>query len=270
MYISKLHSFPSTTTTTTPFLHLHHHSIQFNNPKNPNYLTFTLNFPSISLNCTSSTPNSLSSIKPYLQSEWKFILQGWAFSAISVFSLSKIVPKAGSLSSILCDVNSIKYDGAFIAGLFGVRLVSSYLQQACLWEAAFNCSYKIRVHVFQRVLERDLGFFDGGDNGGVSAPDIAHRITSEASDVAVTVFALLNTIVPSTLQLSAMAAQMLAISPTLTRISALVIPSVALAITLLGSRLQRISRMAHLSIAALSAYLNEVTMSVDDSVTLAR
>ncbi|KAF6137323.1 hypothetical protein GIB67_036360 [Kingdonia uniflora] len=43
---------------------------------------------------------------------------------------------------------------------------------------------------FERVLKRDLRFFEGGS--GVSAGDIAYRITSEASDVADTVYALLN------------------------------------------------------------------------------
>lgn len=178
-----------------------------------------------------------------------------------MFSLSRIVPKAGRLSSILCDVNAIKSDGVMLAALFSARLVANYLQQAYLWEATFNLACKIRVYVFERVLERDLGFFEGGD-GGVTAGDIAHRITTEAADVADTIFALLNTIVPSMLQLSAMGAQMLIISPILSLISALVVPSVALAITFLGARLRKISRKAHLSIATLSAYLNEVLPSI--------
>uniref|UniRef100_A0A803L2V5 ABC transporter B family member 29, chloroplastic n=1 Tax=Chenopodium quinoa TaxID=63459 RepID=A0A803L2V5_CHEQI len=252
-------------------------------PKTPNHTNnfyFSLKFPpkssfkpSISLKFSSipssayslsSSISSFQSIKPYIQSEWRLILQGWTCSAISVFFLSKIVPKAGRFSLILGDFCSINNDVAILASYFVVRLVANYLQQAFLWEAAFNSAYKIMVYVFQRVLERDLGFFEGGDDHGVvvSSGDISHRITSEASDVAETIFALLNTIVPCTLQLSAMAAQMLVISPVLSMISALVIPSVALSITLLGARLQRISRKAHQSIAALSAYLNEVLPSI--------
>ncbi|XP_021766543.1 ABC transporter B family member 29, chloroplastic-like [Chenopodium quinoa] len=271
MSLIQLHSFPSS-------------FLQINlKPKTPNHtknFNFSLKFPlkssikpSISLKFSSipssadslsSSISSFQSIKPYIQSEWRLILQGWTCSAISVFSLSKIVPKAGKLSLILGDFSSINNDVAILASYFVVRLIANYLQQAFLWEAAFNCAYKIRAYVFQRVLERDLGFFEGGDDHGVfvSSGDISHRITSEASDIAETIFALLNTIVPCTLQLSAMAAQMLVISPVLSTISALVIPSVALAITLLGARLQRISRKAHQSIAALSAYLNEVLPSI--------
>ncbi|XP_021765026.1 ABC transporter B family member 29, chloroplastic-like isoform X2 [Chenopodium quinoa] len=271
MSLTQLHSFPS------PFLQIN------SNPKTPNHTNnfyFSLKFPpkssfkpSISLKFSSipssayslsSSISSFQSIKPYIQSEWRLILQGWTCSAISVFFLSKIVPKAGRFSLILGDFCSINNDVAILASYFVVRLVANYLQQAFLWEAAFNSAYKIMVYVFQRVLERDLGFFEGGDDHGVvvSSGDISHRITSEASDVAETIFALLNTIVPCTLQLSAMAAQMLVISPVLSMISALVIPSVALSITLLGARLQRISRKAHQSIAALSAYLNEVLPSI--------
>ncbi|KAL2900179.1 ABC transporter B family member 29 chloroplastic, partial [Bienertia sinuspersici] len=220
--------------------------------------------PSSSDNFHSSSISSLQTIKPYIQSEWKLIIQGWTCSAVSVFCLSKIIPKAGKFSSILGDNHAIKCDGAILAAFFAVRLAANYLQQAFLWEASFNSTYKIRAYVFRRVLEQDLGFFEGGDHHGVcvSPGDISHRITSEASDVADTVFALLNTIVPSTLQLSAMAAQMLVISPILSTISALVIPTVALAIAFLGVRLQRISRKAHISFAALSSYLNEVLPSI--------
>lgn len=77
-----------------------------------------------------------------------------------------------------------------MAVLVLARLVSCYWQQAFLWDAALSAAYEIRVQVFKRVLERDLGFFEG--SGGVSAGDIAYRITAEASDVADTVYSLLN------------------------------------------------------------------------------
>lgn len=77
-----------------------------------------------------------------------------------------------------------------IGVLFLVRLVCSYFQQCLLWEASIQAVYKIRVCVFERVLKRDLGFFEGGCGNDVG--DIAYRITAEASDVADTVYALLN------------------------------------------------------------------------------
>lgn len=109
--------------------------------------------------------------------------------------------------------------------------------------------------MFDRVFQRDLGFFEGND--GVPAGDIAHRITAEVADVADTLYALLNTTVPNTLQLFAMAAQMVALSPTLSLMTALVVPCMSLVIAYLGERLRRISRNAQLSAARLSAYLNE-------------
>lgn len=123
-----------------------------------------------------------------------------------------------------------------------------------------NCGCDVRVHVFREVVEGDLGIFEG--RFGVSSGDVAYRITAEAADVADTVYYLLNAIVPSLLQLSAMTAQMLAISPILSLICTLVIPSIAFINGHLGEKLREISNRAHLSVATLSAYLNEVLPSI--------
>ncbi|KAI3473358.1 hypothetical protein Pfo_030648 [Paulownia fortunei] len=205
---------------------------------------------------------SLTAIKPYLQSEWRPILSGWLCSTISVYSLSKIVPLAGRLSSVMATANlvSLRKEGLVLGVLVLTRIVANYLQQAFLWEAAMNCVYKIRVYVFHRVLQRDLEFFES--EKGILPGDVAYRITAEAEDIADTVYSLLNTIIPSTLQLSAMATQMLIISPVLSLISALVIPSMALTIGCVGEKLRTLSNKANLSTAALSAYLNEVFPSI--------
>ncbi|KAK4419395.1 ABC transporter B family member 29, chloroplastic [Sesamum alatum] len=216
--------------------------------------------------CNASSPSiklaSLAALKPYLQSEWRPIISGWLCSAISVYSLSRIVPLAGKLSSVMTTENlmNLRSEGLILGVLVLTRIVANYLQQALLWEAALSCVCKVRVYVFNRVLQRDLGFFEG--EKGILPGDVAYRITAEADDIADTVYSLLNTIVPSTLQLSAMATQMLVISPVLSLISALVIPSMALIIGCLGEKLRTISNKAQLSTAAMSAYLNEVLPSI--------
>ncbi|XP_047978298.1 ABC transporter B family member 29, chloroplastic isoform X2 [Salvia hispanica] len=205
---------------------------------------------------------SLTALSPYLQSEWRPILTGWLCSAVSVYSLSKLVPLAGQLSSSIAVSNlaTLRNGALALGALLLIRIVANYLQQACLWDAALNCAYNIRVHVFDRVLQRDLGFFEGGN--GILPGDVAYRITAEAEDVADTVHSLLNTIVPSVLQLSAMATQMLTISPQLSLISAFVIPAMALTVGCLGEKLRIISNEANLSTASLAAYLNEVFPSI--------
>ncbi|KAK6915805.1 ABC transporter-like, ATP-binding domain [Dillenia turbinata] len=205
---------------------------------------------------------SLNSIRPFVQSQWKPILGGWFCSAISVFSLSKLVPRLGQYSTLLGagDHSALKNEAFVIAALLLLRLIANYWQQALLWDAALNSVYKIRLDVYEKVLQRELGFFEG--RGGASAGDIAYRISAEASDVADTVYALLNTIVPCLLQLFAMATQMICISPALASLSALVIPCMSITIAYLGERLCMISKKARLSIAKLSAYLNEVLPSI--------
>ncbi|XP_038906373.1 ABC transporter B family member 29, chloroplastic [Benincasa hispida] len=198
------------------------------------------------------------SLIPYILSQRKHILAGWLCSIVSVSSLSLLVPKIGKFSSIIDKIDVIKLwgQGLVLGILVFARFVASYCQEAFIWDAALNAIYEIRVRVFERVLAMDLDFFEGGS--GISSGDIAYRITAEASDVADTVYSLLNTVVPSMLQLSAMATQMLAISPVLSLIAAMVIPCVALVIAYLGERQRQISKMASLSIANLSSYLNEV------------
>ncbi|CAH2074244.1 unnamed protein product [Thlaspi arvense] len=203
-------------------------------------------------------------VKPYLQSESRTILAGWLCSLVSVVSLSQIIPRIGSFTSNLnanaASPMKLRNAALVLAALFLARVVAGYLQQAYLWEAALNSVYRIRVFAYQRVLERELEFFEGGN--GISSGDIAYRITAEASEVADTMYALLNTVVPSAFQISAMATHMLVASPVLTLVSAMVIPSVALVIAFLGDRLRKISRKAQIASASLSSYLNEVLPAI--------
>ncbi|XP_022888539.1 ABC transporter B family member 29, chloroplastic isoform X2 [Olea europaea var. sylvestris] len=256
-----------------PLFHLQINSTYTYNTSNANpfSVSFCKSSSTPTTTATATSPNgrppptkftSLVSLKPYLQSDWRPILSGWVCSAVSVYSLSKIVPLVGKFPSLLTTANPmhLRKEGLVLGVLVLVRIIASYLQQAFLWEAALNCVYKIRVYVFNRVLQRDLGFFEG--EKGVLPGDIAYRITAEASDVGDTVYSLLDTIVPSTLQFAAMATQMVITSPTFSLISALAIPSMAFITGYLGETLREISNEAHLSIAALSAYLNEVFPSI--------
>nr|XP_011467282.1 PREDICTED: ABC transporter B family member 29, chloroplastic isoform X1 [Fragaria vesca subsp. vesca] len=206
--------------------------------------------------------DSLTSLKPFILSQKRPILLGWLCSLVSVYSVAEIVPKIGKLSAQIgsLDPVTLKNEGLVLGVLVLARLVAVYWQQAFLWEAALKAAYRVRVHVWEKVLERDLGFFEGA--GAKQTGDVAYRITAEASDVADTVYAVLNTVVPSALQISVMAVKMVAISPMLSGISVVVIPCMALVIAYLGEKLRMISNKAQLSTAALSAYLNEVLPAI--------
>ncbi|KAI4310554.1 hypothetical protein MLD38_035524 [Melastoma candidum] len=85
--------------------------------------------------------------------------------------------------------------------------------------AVLNAVCEIRVRVYGRGLERDLGFFEGRDRGGVEFGDVEHRIAAEAEDVSDTIYAALNTVVPTAMQVAALSMHMVAISPCLLVIS---------------------------------------------------
>ncbi|KAL0910446.1 hypothetical protein M5K25_021430 [Dendrobium thyrsiflorum] len=207
---------------------------------------------------SSSSSSSFDRIKPYLQSEWEPILKGWVCSVVSVCCLSVAVPKAGQIPSILTSVGSDRMvaEGMALATLAFARSAATYLQHAFLWEAALGAAFRIRAYVFGRVIESDLGFFEG--NARVEAGDVAHRLTSEASDVADMLYSLLNTVVPNTLQFLVMATQMVVLSLPLALVSALGVPCLLLFIGYLGERLRGISRRAQITAAKLSSYVNEV------------
>ncbi|KAK7267995.1 hypothetical protein RIF29_20677 [Crotalaria pallida] len=256
----------------------HHHLPKLRPTPSPSFILTPLTTnrpslkPSFTINNSNSTPsnpipskthpfsNAFHFLKPYLLSLHKPILSAWLCSALSVFSLSKLISKFSTISAT-ATATAIDASQLLVLGCLVItRLVASYGQHALLWDAALKAVYELRVHVFERVVERELEYFESKD--GVSVGDIAYRITAEASDVADTLYAVLNTIVPSTLQLFAMMTQMLIVSPVLTLISAMVIPSMALVVAFLGQELRKISREAHLSIAALSAYLNEMLPAI--------
>ncbi|VAH32213.1 unnamed protein product [Triticum turgidum subsp. durum] len=208
----------------------------------------------------------LSEVFPYVAAEWRTIAKGWACAAAAVYCLSRTVPAAGRLPRALAagvggGVSAEVSRGVVaLAAFASARAAAAYVQQALLWEAALRAVWRLRERAFERLLARDLAFFDGRE--GMAAGDIAHRITDEADDVADAVYSVLNTIVPTSLQLIAMGTQMVAINPQLSLVAAMVIPCMSIVIAKLGERLRQISKEAHLSLAMLAAYLNDVLPSM--------
>ncbi|KAF7009114.1 hypothetical protein CFC21_023711 [Triticum aestivum] len=208
----------------------------------------------------------LSEVFPYVAAEWRTIAKGWACAAAAVYCLSRTVPAAGRLPRALAagvggGVSAEVSRGVVaLAAFASARAAAAYVQQALLWEAALRAVWRLRERAFERLLARDLAFFDGRE--GIAAGDIAHRITDEADDVADAVYSVLNTIVPTSLQLIAMGTQMVAINPQLSLVAAMVIPCMSIVIAKLGERLRQISKEAHLSLAMLAAYLNDVLPSM--------
>ncbi|KAM0861271.1 hypothetical protein ACQ4PT_046008 [Festuca glaucescens] len=214
----------------------------------------------------STPPHPLSEVFPYVAAEWRTIAKGWACAAAAVYCLSRTVPAAGRLPRALAagvggGVSAEVSRGVVaLAALASARAAAAYVQQALLWEAALRAVGRLRERAFERLLARDLAFFDG--RAGMAAGDIAHRITDEADDVADAVYSVLNTIVPTSLQLIAMGTQMVAINPQLSLVAAMVIPCMCVVIAKLGERLRQMAREAHLSLAMLAAYLNDVLPSM--------
>ncbi|KAG2279222.1 hypothetical protein Bca52824_050442 [Brassica carinata] len=174
--------------------------------------------------------------------------------------LSQIIPRIGSFTSNLNATSPTKLRNAGLVPLCSSPESSPVISSKRISGRLLSTPSTGSVSSRTRGLERELEFFEGGN--GISSGDIAYRITAEASEVSDTIYALLNTVVPSAFQISAMATHMVVASPLLTLVSAMVIPSVALVIAFLGDRLRKISRKAQIASASLSAYLNEVLPAI--------
>lgn len=143
-------------------------------------------------------PYPLPDVFPYITAEWEAVAKGWACAAVAVYCLSRAVPAAGRLPRALAGgggggsaaVEVAARGGVALAAFASARAAATYAQQAFLWEAALQAAGRLRERAFERLLERDLEFFEG--RGGVAAGDIAHRITDEADDVADALFSVLN------------------------------------------------------------------------------
>jgi putative ABC transport system ATP-binding protein len=109
-----------------------------------------------------------------------------------VSALFLFVPQIGDLSNLLAkgDMEQLLPKAAQVLALVAVRSVAQFWQQALLWEASLRITYKLRAYVYERVLQRDMDYFEG--EGGAAAGDIAFRLTAEADDTGDTVHSLLH------------------------------------------------------------------------------
>ncbi|KAL2645482.1 hypothetical protein R1flu_013069 [Riccia fluitans] len=208
------------------------------------------------------SPKTLKILIPFMYPQLPIILRGWFCTFVSVACLYLFVPQIGHMSNLLSQGNLIDLGRKMIwvVLIVGVKSVAQFWQQALLWESALNITFSVRSHVFKRVLDREMSFFEG--QRAAAAGDLAFRITSEAEDMGDTIFSLLQMMVPSALQLVAMATRMITLNPILALATFSVVPCMGIVIAMLGEKLRKIARKGQDSIANLSAYLNEVLQSM--------
>ncbi|GAQ83911.1 ATP binding cassette subfamily B [Klebsormidium nitens] len=141
-------------------------------------------------------------------------------------------------------------------GLITMRCAAQYGQDVWLWEAALHITSSVRKQVYGHVQLLGLSYFEGA--GDTAAGDTAYRLTAEADQMGAMVFAFLQRLIPSALQLVAMLAKMLVLSPFLSGATLAVAPLMSLLIARLGDRVRRLSRSSQDQVAELSAHVNEI------------
>eukprot|EP00899_Mesostigma_viride_P026636 jgi/Mesvir1/7157/Mv02517-RA.1 len=190
----------------------------------------------------------------------------------------------------------LRLAGAMLAIII-VRVSAIYIQDVSLWDVALTVTQRVREDTFGHILSLDLAFFDaagsssqratssallssatdgaadsllasGSDSadgeerregaGMSGVGDLAFRLTTEAEKCGEMAFAMLQRFVPSALQLVAMVARMVLLSPLLTAATFLVIPLMVLTVSRLGANLQSLARTGQDYLADLSGHVNEI------------
>ncbi|KAH7298549.1 hypothetical protein KP509_25G048800 [Ceratopteris richardii] len=206
--------------------------------------------------------HALPRLLPFLAAQRILICKAWACALISVLALFFFAPMTGQISSILDKGEFICLfrECLLAALLLALRSVTTFLQQSLLWEVSLKATYDIRCHVFGCVVQNDIAYFEGG--GGAASGDLAFRITSEAEDTGDSIYSLLQTLIPSALQLLVMSVRMVSLSPLLSIVSLVAVPCMCFVVAVLGEKLKLISREGQNSVAALSSFLNEIFPSI--------
>ncbi|KAG2313758.1 hypothetical protein Bca52824_025315 [Brassica carinata] len=158
-------------------------------------------------------------VKPYLQSESRTILAGWLCSFVSLPDHPQ--DRLLHLQPHHHNPLKLRNAGIVLAALFLARVVAGYLQQAYLWEASLNSVYRIRVG-------ESLSSSKVGMGSRLEILRIVSLLKFPTLSMLFSIFAdyeleLLQTVVPSAFQISAMATHMVVASPVLTLVSAMVI-----------------------------------------------
>jgi ATP-binding cassette subfamily B protein len=138
-------------------------------------------------------------------------------------------------------------------GMFVVRGLCQYGQDALMAQAALRSAKDIRVRVYQHLHELDLDYFAESRTG-----DLAYRLTEDVDRIGEVIGKFFHQFVPSVLQLILVVGYMVYLNWVLTATTLVVAPLVAVLIGWFGNEMLRRSRQSQDQISSLASLLAEV------------
>jgi len=207
------------------------------------------------LNNSSKSRSNYWQLLPYIQTEWRTILQGFLGILGYVIATLGLISLAGKLALPFGQGNlaAIAQLTSICALVFLVRGLFQATQDLYMAKAALKVAFLLRQQVYTKLQKLHLGYF-----ATAKAGDLAYRLTEDIDRIGEVVHKLFHDFIPCILQLLAIPVYMIYLNWQLTLATVIVAPLMGVLIGWFGERLRKYALSSQNQISDLSAILTEV------------
>ncbi|MBP0037718.1 MAG: ABC transporter ATP-binding protein [Roseofilum sp. SBFL] len=192
---------------------------------------------------------------PYLRQEWQTIAQALVCTLLFTGFWPILAQLAGEIAELIGQglVAEIAQLAAIAAGVFLLRGLAQYGQDALMAKAAFLIARELRQEVYSHLHRLSLDYFETAKTG-----DLSYRLTEDVDRIGEAINKIFHQFLPSILQLIVVIGYMVYINWQLTLAVAIVAPLMALLVGWFGEKLLQYSRRSQNRVSDLASLISEV------------
>ncbi len=192
---------------------------------------------------------------PYVQQEWRTILQALVGTAVFVAYWPVLAWLSGRILELLPtgDVAAVARLIAITMAGFAVQKVGQYVQDSLMSKAALEVAFNIRKDVYAHIHKLSLTYFERSQTG-----DLSYRLTEDIDRIGEVVLKLLHDFIPSMLQLVVVVSYMVYLNWQLTLTALFLVPLLAVLAGWFGNQMLNFSRRSQNLVSDLSSLVTEV------------
>ena len=192
---------------------------------------------------------------PYVQQEWRTILQALVGTAVFVAYWPVLAWLSGRILELLPtgDVAAVARLIAITMAGFAVQKVGQYVQDSLMSKAALEVAFNIRKDVYAHIHKLSLAYFERSQTG-----DLSYRLTEDIDRIGEVVLKLLHDFIPSMLQLVVVVGYMVYLNWQLTLTALFLVPLLAVLAGWFGNQMLNFSRRSQNLVSDLSSLVTEV------------
>ncbi|TVP67361.1 MAG: ABC transporter ATP-binding protein [Leptolyngbya sp. LCM1.Bin17] len=192
---------------------------------------------------------------PYVQQEWRTILQALVGTAVFVAYWPVLAWLSGRVLELLPtgDVAAVARLIAITMAGFAVQKVGQYIQDSLMSKAALEVAFNIRKDVYAHIHKLSLTYFERSQTG-----DLSYRLTEDIDRIGEVVLKLLHDFIPSMLQLVVVVSYMVYLNWQLTLTALFLVPLLAVLAGWFGNQMLNFSRRSQNLVSDLSSLVTEV------------